>query len=96
MTLDGWVRPVLYGKTTHLYLVNEKTDEIYCDLSESLGASQNGFKSSKVIKDNSPQKTYHTKGRQENCGVCLGTGQGWQGGLCPFCGGKGWRIEHYW
>lgn len=96
MELDGWFRPVLYGKTTHLYLANEETDEIYCDLTESLGASQNGFKSSKVIKDNSPQKTYHARGRQENCGVCLGTGQGWQGGLCPFCGGKGWRIEHYW
>lgn len=96
MELDGWVRPVLYGKTTHLYLANEETEEIYCDLTESLGASQNGFKSSKVIKDNSPKKTYHARGRQENCGVCLGTGQGWQGGLCPFCGGKGWRIEHYW
>lgn len=96
MELDGWFRPVLYGKTTHLYLANEETDEIYCDLTESLGASQNGFKSSKVIKDNSLQKTYHARGRQENCGVCLGTGQGWQGGLCPFCGGKGWRIEHYW
>ena len=96
MELDGWFRPVLYGKTTHLYLANEETDEIYCDLTESLGASQNGFKSSKVIKDNSTQKTYHARGRQENCGVCLGTGQGWQGGLCPFCGGKGWRIEHYW
>lgn len=96
MELDGWFRPVLYGKTTHLYLANEETEEIYCDLTESLGASQNGFKSSKVIKDNSPQKTYHARGRQENCGVCLGTGQGWQGGLCPFCGGKGWRIEHYW
>lgn len=96
MELDGWFRPVLYGKTTHLYLANEETDEIYCDLTESLGASQNGFKSSKVIKDNSPKKTYHARGRQENCGVCLGTGQGWQGGLCPFCGGKGWRIEHYW
>lgn len=96
MELDGWFRPVLYGKTTHLYLANEETDEIYCDLTESLGASQNGFKSSKVIKDNSPKKTYYARGRQENCGVCLGTGQGWQGGLCPFCGGKGWRIEHYW
>lgn len=96
MELDGWFRPVLYGKTTHLYLANEETDEIYCDLTESLGASQNGFKSSKVIKDNSPKKTYHARGRQENCGVCLGTCQGWQGGLCPFCGGKGWRIEHYW
>ena len=96
MELDGWVRHVLYGKTTHLYLANEKTEEIYCDLTESLGASQNGFKSSKVIKDNSPKKTYHARGRQENCGVCLGTGQGWQGGICPFCGGKGWRIEHYW
>lgn len=96
MELDGWVRTVLYGKTTHLYLANEKTEEIYCDLTESLGASQNGFKSSKVIKDNSPKKTYHARGRQENCGVCLGTGQGWQGGICPFCGGKGWRIEHYW
>ena len=50
MELDGWFRPVLYGKTTHLYLANEETDEIYCDLTESLGASQNGFKSSKVIK----------------------------------------------
>lgn len=96
MELDGWVRHVLYGKTTHLYLANEETEEIYCDLTESLGASQNGFKSSKVIKDNSPKKTYHARGRQENCGVCLGTGQGWQGGICPFCGGKGWRIEHYW
>lgn len=96
MELDGWVRPVLYGKTTHLYLANEETEEIYCDLTKSLGASQNGFKSSKVIKDNSPKKTYHARGRQENCGVCLGTGQGWQGGICPFCGGKGWRIEHYW
>lgn len=96
LELDGWSRPVLYGKTTHLYLANEKTEEIYCDLTESLGASQNGFKSSKVIKDNSPKKTYHARGRQENCGVCLGTGQGWQGGICPFCGGKGWRIEHYW
>lgn len=86
----------IYGKTTKLYIQNKKTGEIYCDLSEGLGASQSGFKNTKVIKDNSPKQTYHARGRQENCGVCLGTGQGWQGGICPFCGGKGWKIEHYW
>lgn len=68
MSQDGFSsEPVLYGKTTHLYLTNKKTNEIYCDLSESLRASQNGFKSSKVIKDNSPKRTYHARGRMETC-----------------------------
>ncbi len=86
----------IYGRTTRLYVANKKTGEIYCDLSGSLGASQASFKSTKVIRDNSPKTVYHARGRQENCGVCLGTGQGWQGGICPFCGGKGWYIEHNW
>lgn len=74
MSHDGFSSvPVLYGKTTHLYLANKKTNEIYCDLSESLRASQNGFKSSKVIKDNSPKQTYHARGRMETCPLCLGS-----------------------
>lgn len=102
MSHDGFSSvPVLYGKTTHLYLANKKTNEIYCDLSESLRASQNGFKSSKVIKDNSPKQTYHARGRMETCPLCLGSGdiKSWRDGSynrCTTCGGKGWRIEHYW
>lgn len=102
MSHDGFSSvPVLYGKTTHLYLANKKTNEIYCDLSESLRASQNGFKSSKVIKDNSPKQTYHARGRMETCPLCLGSGdiKSWRDGSynrCTTCGGKGWRIEYYW
>ena len=102
MSHDGFSSvPVLYGKTTHLYFANKKTNEIYCDLSESLRASQNGFKSSKVIKDNSPKQTYHARGRMETCPLCLGSGdiKSWRDGSynrCTTCGGKGWRIEHYW
>ena len=102
MSHDGFSSvPVLYGKTTHLYLANKKTNEIYCDLSESLRASQNGFKSSKVIKDNSPKQTYHARGRMETCPLCLGSGdiKSWRDGSynrCTTCGGKGWIIEHYW
>lgn len=86
----------IYGKTTRIYIANEETGEIYCDLSNSLGASQASFKSTKVIKDNTPKKVYHSKGKVENCGLCLGTGKGWGTPTCPNCGGKGWYIEHYW
>ena len=86
----------IYGKTTRIYIANKETGEIYCDLSDALGASQGNFKSTKVIKDNSPKKVYHSRGKQENCGLCLGTGQGWGTPTCPNCGGKGWYIEHYW
>lgn len=102
MSHDGFPsEPVLYGKTTHLYLANKKTKEIYCDLSESLGASQYGFKSTKIIKDNSPKQTYHARGRMETCPLCLGSGdiKSWRDGSynrCTTCGGKGWVIEHYW
>lgn len=102
MSHDGFSSvPVLYGKSTHLYLANKKTKEIYCDLSESLRASQNGFKSSKVIKDNSPKQIYHARGRMETCPLCLGNGdiKSWRDGSynrCTTCGGKGWVIEHYW
>lgn len=102
MSHDGFPsEPVLYGKTTHLYLANKKTNEIYCDLSESLRASQNGFKSSKVIKENSPKRIYHARGRMETCPLCLGNGdiKSWRDGSynrCTTCGGKGWVIEHYW
>lgn len=102
MSHDGFSSvPVLYGKSTHLYLANKKTKEIYCDLSESLRASQNGFKSSKVIKDNSPKRIYHARGRMETCPLCLGNGdiKSWRDGSynrCTTCGGKGWVIEHYW
>lgn len=102
MSHDGFSSvPVLYGKTTHLYLANKKTKEIYCDLSESLRASQNGFKSTKIIKDNSPKRTYHARGRMETCPLCLGSGdiKSWRDGSynrCTTCGGKGWVIEHYW
>lgn len=102
MSHDGFSSvPVLYGKTTHLYLANKKTKEIYCDLSESLRASQNGFKSTKIIKDNSPKRTYHARGRMETCPLCLGNGdiKSWRDGSynrCTTCGGKGWVIEHYW
>lgn len=102
MSHDGFSSvPVLYGKSTHLYLANKKTKEIYCDLSESLRASQNGFKSSKVIKDYSPKRIYHARGRMETCPLCLGNGdiKSWRDGSynrCTTCGGKGWVIEHYW
>ncbi len=102
MSHDGFsCVPVLYGKTTHLYLANKKTNEIYCDLSEGLRASQNGFKSSKVIKDNSPKRTYHARGRMETCSWCGGSGDmsDWRAGhyiRCTTCGGKGWVVEHYW
>lgn len=86
----------IYGKTTRIYIANKETGEIYCDLSDALGASQGNFKSTKVIKDNSPKKVYHSRGKQENCGLCLGTGKGWGTPTCPNCGGKGWYIEHYW
>jgi hypothetical protein len=103
MSLDRFssVPVLLYGKSTHLYLANKETGEIYCDLSESLRASQNGFKSSKVIKDNSPKRIYHARGRMETCPLCLGNGdiKSWRDGSynrCTTCGGKGWVIEHYW
>lgn len=88
----------IYGKTTKLYIQNRKTGEIYCDLSESLKASQSGFRSTKVIKDN---QTYHTRGRKEICVFCNGSGEikSWRDGSynrCFNCGGKGWQIEHYW
>ena len=93
----------IYGKTTNLYLVNEKTKEIYCDLSESLSASHSSFKSKKVtVAPKEPKKIYHSRGRTENCPYCFGTGQGvkYMGESfhrpCAFCGGKGWYIEHYW
>lgn len=93
----------IYGKTTNLYLVNEKTKEIYCDLSESLSASHSSFKSKKVtVVPKEPKKVYHSRGRTENCPYCFGTGQGvkYMGESfhrpCAHCGGKGWYIEHYW
>ena len=86
----------IYGKTTRIYIANEKTGEIYCDLSNSLGASQGRFKSLKLSKDNKPKKVYHSEGRIENCGLCLGTGKGLLSPTCIQCGGKGWYIEHYW
>lgn len=93
----------IYGKTMNLYLVNEETKEIYCDLSESLSASHSSFKSKKVtVAPKEPKKIYHSRGRTENCPYCFGTGQGvkYMGESfhrpCVYCGGKGWYIEHYW
>lgn len=65
------------------------------------GAVQKGFKSTKIIKDNSPKQTYHARGRMETCPLCLGSGdiKSWRDGSynrCTTCGGKGWVIEHYW
>lgn len=85
----------IYGRTTKITLVNKKTGET-CDLTESLNSGNGRFQNVKVHKDNTPKKVYHSKGKMEDCGLCLGTGKGWQGGTCIQCGGKGWYIEHYW
>ena len=54
-------------------------------------------KALKALKEARSKLRYHERGRVENCGVCLGTGMGWgSAAYCPFCGGKGWYIEHYW
>lgn len=100
---EGIKNNKIYGKTMNLYLVNEETKEIYCDLSESLSASHSSFKSKKVtVAPKEPKKIYHSRGRTENCPYCFGTGQGvkYMGESfhrpCVYCGGKGWYIEHYW
>ncbi|MDE6535422.1 MAG: hypothetical protein K2K82_05360 [Muribaculaceae bacterium] len=92
--IDKFSHFELFGKTTRLYIINEETYEIIADISDSLNTSNTSFKSEsqEVYK----KKTYHKEGRIENCGMCLGTGNGLQGGYCPFCGGKGWYIEHEW
>lgn len=86
----------LFGKTVRIYVIDHDTHEILADLSESLSTNRGSFKkeSHEVYKEK--KKTYHKHGRVETCGPCLGTGMGLQGGTCPFCGGKGWYVEHYW
>ena len=82
---------------SHLYIIDISTGATMCDLSDTFKAPNTNFKSYKVKRE-APlkKKPYHAKGRIENCGVCLGTGQGWGTPICPFCGGKGWYVEHYW
>lgn len=82
----------LYGKTTHLYIVNRKTKEIYCDLTTSLEASQANFKSVINEKD---VVTYHEQGRFEECKWCGGNCF-ILGKICTICNGRGGRIEHWW
>lgn len=84
----------LFGKTNKLLIVDPTNNKVLLDLSESLKPVNSTFK--KETREVYKKKTYHSKGRVENCGICLGTGMGWQGGICPFCGGKGWYIEHEW
>lgn len=84
---------VTYAQTKGVYVMN-KDDTIVYDLSETFDKGHN--KSFKEVRPAPKKKTYHKNGRVENCGICLGTGMGWQGGYCPFCGGKGWYIEHEW
>lgn len=95
-----WVyKPVLekdgitYGQTKGLYLLGFD-NKIKYDLSETFTKGNNN--SFKKILPAPKKKKYHERGRVQECGICLGTGQGWQGGICPFCGGKGWYIEHEW
>ena len=83
----------LYCKTTHLYIVNRETKEIYCDLTKSLEASHAKFKSDVYEKD---QKTYHKQGRVQRCEACLGTGLGLFGGSCIVCNGTLYYTEHWW
>ncbi|MDE6634927.1 MAG: hypothetical protein K2J96_06710, partial [Bacteroidaceae bacterium] len=96
VTKDG----ITYCKTKGLYIIkNEKenlqwSDKILCDLSSTFTQGHN--RAFKKVSPAPKKKTYHREGYIENCGYCLGSGNGLQGGYCPFCGGKGWYIEHYW
>ncbi len=83
-----------YGRTTGCYLVNPKYGEIVLDFTDR--ATEKSNRTTPYIPPKPQKKIYHEHGRIEDCGICLGTGMGWQGGFCPFCGGKGWYIEHYW
>ena len=96
-----WVyKPVLekdgitYGQTKGLYLLGFD-DRIKYDLSETFTKGNN--KAFKKVLPAPKKKTYHERGRVQECGICFGTGQGWGSAkFCPFCGGKGWYIEHEW
>lgn len=95
---------VKYGITKGLYIIERDwgheignlQDKILYDVSETFVIGHN--KSFKKVYPAPKKKktTYHERGRVENCVFCVGTGQGLQGGYCPFCGGKGWYIEHVW
>lgn len=85
---------VEYGLTTGFYIVNPKYGEIVADFTNR--ATEISNRKAPYSPPKPKKKTYHERGRIEDCGWCLGTGMGWQGGLCPFCGGKGWYVEHEW
>lgn len=92
--IDKFEHYEVMGSPKRLYIIDHDTFEILADISESLNSGNSSFK--KETREVYKKKTYHERGRIENCGICLGTGMGWQGGICPFCGGKGWYIEHEW
>lgn len=83
-----------YGHTTGFYIVDPKYGEIIRDLTSY--ATKESNRKTPYVPPTPKKTTYHEHGRVEDCGICLGTGKGWQGGYCPFCGGKGWYIEHEW
>lgn len=93
---------VKYGITKGLYVIEKDwhheignlQDKILYDVSETFKVGHN--RDFKKVYPAPKKKTYHKHGRVENCGICFGTGKGWRGGYCPFCGGKGWYIEHEW
>lgn len=84
---------ITYGQTKSVYVMG-KDDSVEYDLSETFIKGNN--RSFKEVRPAPKKKKYHAKGRIEDCGICLGTGMGWQGGICPFCGGRGWYVEHEW
>lgn len=86
----------LFGNTTRLYIIERSSQNILANISESLDSDNTTYKKETQEVYKEKKKVYHERGRVENCGVCFGTGKGWQGGYCPFCGGKGWYIEHEW
>lgn len=88
------INGIEYGRTVGFYIVNPKYGEIVADF--TYYATQQSNRKTPYIPPKPKKKTYHERGRVEDCGICLGTGMGWQGGYCPFCGGKGWYIEHEW
>ena len=84
-----------YGHTTGFYIVDPKYGEVIRDLSTY--ATMESNRKTPYVPPTPKKKTYHEHGRVEDCAICLGTGQGWGSAeFCPFCGGKGWYIEHEW
>lgn len=81
----------IYAKPTKMYIKNIDTDEIYCDLTNTLKAPNTKFK--KITREGG-EKKFHKQGRKFEC-VC-NYGINSKGNVCGLCGGKGYHIEYWW